>query len=353
MIEKDLSETEVSPTWIESKENSLWTNRSGHIGKGIVATLLSLKLISPAQAQDLVAWAPSTNNIMEWQMMSHVNQGVPAFIQIMDNGWDGVANIMVKIYDNNGVLQNTLERPNNPNWIVDSWWKVEYYGNSATWGSCTDGAKDGYSIYDEDGNLYDNPDQCVKSAPLPIELVKFVARCEQDGQQVRVVRETASEQDNKGYRVQKSSDGKTWDNIAWVDGAQTAEGTNSYSMIDDAGSREDADGVVYYRLQQQDNDGSTTYSPIEVVSRCGAWYAVELSPNPVRDILQIQISAPDPTIAQQVQLFAADGQPLSPQISAGDPGSVHLDMSDLQQGVYFVRITSGNGDLVIEKVVKQ
>lgn len=69
---------------------------------------------------------------------------------------------------------------------------------------------------------YSNPDQCVKLSNLPVELTKFVAACEKDGQQVRFVelkRETASEVNNEGFWVQKSADGQTWNNIAFVPGA--------------------------------------------------------------------------------------------------------------------------------------
>jgi hypothetical protein len=60
---------------------------------------------------------------------------------------------------------------------------------------------------------------CVMNQVLPVELTKFVAACENDGQQVRFVelkRETASEVNNEGFWVQKSADGKTWDNVAFV-----------------------------------------------------------------------------------------------------------------------------------------
>jgi hypothetical protein len=85
---------------------------------------------------------------------------------------------------------------------------------------------------------------------------------------VEVTRSTQNETNNKGFRVQKSADGKTRVNIARVDGAGTSRDIENYSFIDPKGTDGDPDGVVYYRLQDVSGDGLTGYSDIEPVQDC-------------------------------------------------------------------------------------
>ena len=73
----------------------------------------------------------------------------------------------------------------------------------------------------------------------PIELQHFIARCVQEGQQVRFVeltRSTLSETNNAGFRVQKSDDGETRVNVAWIPGAGTSRDIENYSFIDPKGT---------------------------------------------------------------------------------------------------------------------
>jgi hypothetical protein len=198
-------------------------------------------------------------------------------------------------------------------------------------------------------------DQKVTSAPLPIELKNFVAACERDGQQVRLQRETESEKNNDGFRVQKSADGEKRSNIAFVKGAWTSDEPTEYTYIDDSSDGNDNE-VKYYRLNSiSSSDGSGEYSPIQAVEDCdsGEGYAVSLSPNPVTDILNLKISPSNNELTQTVQIFNMQWGIIHNEV-VNDSNTVNFDFSQLPAGGYVVRVREGNGvNIITQTVVKQ
>ncbi|MBI3136382.1 MAG: hypothetical protein HYZ14_17030 [Bacteroidetes bacterium] len=116
-----------------------------------------------------------------------------------------------------------------------------------------------------DGNLT-GPAILCQSCSLPIELVNFTADLN-DGV-VLLQWQTASEEENDYFWVQRSTDGFTWENLAMVDGAG-----NSSVLIDYAAEdRNPQLGMSYYRLKQVDMNGSFSYSPTRVISN-GDFYS--------------------------------------------------------------------------------
>jgi predicted RecA/RadA family phage recombinase len=69
---------------------------------------------------------------------------------------------------------------------------------------------------------------------------------------------TASEHNNRGFYIEKSTDALTWNTESFVSGVGQSKSIQYYSYTDnDAGEQ-----AVYYRIRQTDFDGTYDYSPV-------------------------------------------------------------------------------------------
>src|SRR5690606_6094061 len=100
------------------------------------------------------------------------------------------------------------------------------------------------------------------STPLPIIFNDFKAIAE--GSRARLSWETLSEQNNMGFDVEHSPDGKLWHSIGFVYSKMEAghsKEKQAYSFVDHNPST----GYNLYRLKQIDFDGNKMYSGIRKV----------------------------------------------------------------------------------------
>lgn len=96
--------------------------------------------------------------------------------------------------------------------------------------------------------------------PLPVELVSFTGKRSNDG--VTLKWQTATEINNLGFDVQRSENNKEWRNIGFVEGHNTSSSPKYYEFTD----RTNYNGSLYYRLRQNDNDGTTEFSNVVEIS---------------------------------------------------------------------------------------
>lgn len=97
-------------------------------------------------------------------------------------------------------------------------------------------------------------------SPLPVELMAFSATPALS--KVRVEWATASEQDNAYFTVERGRTPTDLGAIGTVDGAGTSHTVRQYTFHDS----EPLSGLSYYRLEQTDLDGTTSYSEVVPVS---------------------------------------------------------------------------------------
>jgi hypothetical protein len=93
---------------------------------------------------------------------------------------------------------------------------------------------------------------------LPVNLIEF--KVVQKSITAVLQWSTASEQNNKGFVVERSSNVTSWKQIDFVAGKNNCSAVNNYSAIDFT----PANGTSYYRLKQVDIDGKTTYYSLKV-----------------------------------------------------------------------------------------
>ena len=173
------------------------------------------------------------------------------------------------------------------------------------------------------------------SSALPVTFTAFTATPK--NQTIRLAWHTAAEQNNAGFTVQRSPDGRTWQNRGYVPGAGTTDAPHTYTHTD----RAPLPGTNYYRLRQEDRDGTYTYS--EIVSAQGTEGDIVLYPNPVRDELTVSGAA-----GRKLLLCDAHGRVLRRIICTE---TVHLlDLRTLPAGVYVLRAETGN---LVRRVVKR
>lgn len=124
----------------------------------------------------------------------------------------------------------------------------------------------------------------VINIPLPVELVSFTG-VEESGV-VELVWKTASELNNDFFIVEKSFDGLQFNPLVKVRGAGTTKEAHTYTAIDNYPYA----GRSYYRLLQQDFDGTVTYSDIIAVNVKAVEDQTRVFPNPVinRDELYLE-----------------------------------------------------------------
>lgn len=110
---------------------------------------------------------------------------------------------------------------------------------------------------------------------LPVTLIYFEAA--QKEKEVKITWATATEEDNQGFVVERSSDGVNFVSIGKVDGKGTTNMKQDYLFTDTNPLK----GINYYRLKQVDIDGTVTYFKIASVNMtCTDCADVSIFPNP-------------------------------------------------------------------------
>jgi len=188
--------------------------------------------------------------------------------------------------------------------------------------------------------------------PLPVELTIFNAKAI-DNKSVQLDWQTASEENNAGFEIERSINGRDFKNIGFVEGNGTMIEISNYNFIDNCKDVLVSDVLVsdvlikrlYYRLKQMDYDGQFEYSNIqEVTIQQSNTAPINIYPNPVQDNLTIEngqgIITVFNTLGQVVRQF--DNQ----------LNVLQLNVSDLNKGQYILHIQKANGEIVTRRFVK-
>jgi hypothetical protein len=180
-------------------------------------------------------------------------------------------------------------------------------------------------------------DFSTNSTPLPIELLDF--RVRRQDKQVAIEWVTAREQNNHQFFIERSADGRNYEEIASVQGAGNSSLLQNYLYTD----ANPLAGVNYYRLRQVDFDGKFEYSPVQSVRMGGAGTAT-LLPNPLQvgNALTLLYDSNTET-GLDIAVFNAMGQQLVQyqiEVQKGD-NQLRIDLSQLTSGLYTLRIQNG------------
>lgn len=184
------------------------------------------------------------------------------------------------------------------------------------------------------------------SSILPIELSRFDAQV--TGQNVILSWATETETNNKSFVVERSFNGRDFEAVGTIAGAGTSITTKSYTMEDNSATATTS-AVAYYRLKNFDFDGQESVSKVlSVKLRNGNSININ-GIYPAESILAL--SANENTEAN-ISIMTIDGQILSSQAMELNKGynKANIDLSNLNRGLYFVVIRTGN-EVVTKKFV--
>ncbi|MCO6498775.1 MAG: T9SS type A sorting domain-containing protein [Vicingus serpentipes] len=137
---------------------------------------------------------------------------------------------------------------------------------------------------DGSGTVFGTTDDCMGSggctaAPggvLPVELISFEANT--NGNHVELMWVTGSEINNAYFTIERSTDGKEWEEVLTTNGAGNSNQVVEYFETD----YNPLNGVSYYRLRQTDFDGIYKYFnivPVKFIKNSNG--NISLFPNPL------------------------------------------------------------------------
>jgi len=186
----------------------------------------------------------------------------------------------------------------------------------------------------------------ASSVPLPIEWLDFSGKWA--GKTVALTWATATERGNRGFDVERSDNGISFEKIGFVPGRGTTSAPQPYTF-DDPEAAQTRASVRYYRLRQVDTDGSSSYSKTLPMVLSGASLGYLLYPNPARHEVTLQMLHCDECSAT-VQITDAAGREVlrTETTDAATP----LDLSGLPSGVYWVEIRAAEGGRWQTKLVR-
>ena len=184
--------------------------------------------------------------------------------------------------------------------------------------------------------------QSLSSGTLPVSLTSFSGYKEGNSNKLRWT--TASENNNSGFEVQRSTDGTSFTTIGFV--ISQAPGGSSTTQLDYSFNDFQMTGSLqFYRLRQVDFDNHSKFSSIV---RIKGEKPVKLTfdglfPNPANTVVNVMIDAPN---RDKATLTVTDiaGRTMIQQPVSIETGSntIPLDISRLTRGTYMVKIVCGN-----------
>lgn len=189
----------------------------------------------------------------------------------------------------------------------------------------------------------------IVSNPLPVKLLSFNAQAV--SADARVTWTTAAEVNNKGFELERSFDGKTFEFAQFIEGAGNSNKINSYQYID-AGILAKTP-VVYYRLKQVDYNGRFEYSETVMVRKPKtSSNEVVVYPNPTSGIISLLIET-DVEENYGVTITDMNGKVVYTNQLLAQQGNNQIALpgsDELISGIYFVRVTGQQLTKVIKLV---
>ncbi len=201
---------------------------------------------------------------------------------------------------------------------------------------------------DERAGGYDMDIYTAHITPVPVELVSFDARTE--GGKNILEWQTATEQNNRGFQVQRSTDGKKFIARGFVPGNGTTTQLHNYSYTDEC-----TDGTVFYRLKQVDFNGDYKYSnTIELNSIGASQYQLSQNyPNPFNPTTLISYRIPNDGFVS-LKIYDVLGQEVKTLVNGFQPAGAHtinFNAAGLNSGVYFYKMEAENNFNSIKKMI--
>jgi hypothetical protein len=192
--------------------------------------------------------------------------------------------------------------------------------------------------------------------PVPVKLTYFKGE-KMAPNIVKLEWQTASEENNDYFLVQRTTNMKDWKEVCHVPGSGTTKEVKNYNCTDSKAD-EEGQNLVYYQLKQIDLNGTYDYSDVIRIRLQAAAYTTSIDkvyPNPTKDRLFIQYNSPENSLFT-LRLLTPEGKVLlnSQFVSSIGDQTADIDLTEnvLKPGMYVLEVQSDN-EVFRQKVIKQ
>ncbi|MBI1341814.1 MAG: T9SS type A sorting domain-containing protein [Terrimonas sp.] len=155
------------------------------------------------------------------------------------------------------------------------------------------------------------------------------------------------EQNSKGFYIQHSLDGNTWEDISYVKSKNDPKTISSYVYT----YINNLNGKQYYRLKQLDPNGNETYSDVRVITLHNENKSVSVWPNPAKDHIQLINDGDNGNTFIKAQVYDLTGKLLLE--NKLQQGVNTINVNTLRTGTFILRLIPANGIAYNEKIIKQ
>ncbi len=200
-----------------------------------------------------------------------------------------------------------------------------------------------------DGDLIAS-DNLLQST-TPVELISFTALLN-DRNQIKLNWMTATELNNYGFYVEKSTDKNAWKNLGFIKGNGTSNEKHFYNYID-----QNISSKNYYRIKQVDENGSFSFSKVVEVDNTPQNFSLEQNyPNPFNPSTNIQYSI-NQTCNVKIDIYNLLGERITEiKNETQNSGTYKLNWnaSDYSSGTYILSLYAkpNNGSEAFKDVRK-
>lgn len=199
-----------------------------------------------------------------------------------------------------------------------------------------------YRLCDEDGDC-DTATVYISNI-LPIHLLSFDAK--REGATAHLEWVTSSEQNNTGFDVERSLNGKQWQALGFVV-SKAQEGNSRLELTYAYTDRSPVNGQNFYRLKQMDINGDYQYSQVRMVNfKDGS--SVQVHPNPVQENVMVS----GLTGKNKIVVTNVLGQVVLRVYTNGEENK-ELHTAVLTPGVYLIRVTDEHSNNLVFKMIKE
>lgn len=174
--------------------------------------------------------------------------------------------------------------------------------------------------------------------PFPVQLFTFTGASK--GSYNQLAWSTASENNNSGFELQRSTNGREFTAISFIR-SKADNGTSNNTLTYSFDDMKPFATASYYRLKQVDRDGRFQYSAVVSIKGKGVM-SVEITnlyPNPVKDAYNVVLASAKGGTASLIVTDASGKAVMQKNVSinAGD-NIIPLQASSLHKGVYMLRV---------------
>lgn len=187
-------------------------------------------------------------------------------------------------------------------------------------------------------DVVQNFNTICNSSVLSVTFLSFSAG--RTGSAVLLNWSTASEINNKGFEIERSTDGINYMPIDFINANNNYSAGHQYSYTD-----KHPFTVNYYQLKQIDINGQSKYSPVKVVKLNDN--IISLFPNPTNDVVAVSGLAS----GDEIRITTIESKLISMQLAKANTETI--DMAKQASGIYFLTIMRKSVMVETIKLVKK